>query len=163
PEFDETKYIADTVEQAGATLVRLQTDPLRLWGLLREVLWFQDEPIHSMMPLVGYELMRLTAQRGVKVILNGQGADETIAGYTSYFGDYWAALLRAGRVAKAWQEISAHAAMHGGNPIRTVLRQSRRVVRSRLAETAMYQRLARSSRRRKRASHRWYARQLTDH
>jgi asparagine synthase (glutamine-hydrolysing) len=44
-----------------------------------------------MMPLVGYELMRLTAQSGVKVILNGQGADETLAGYPSYFGDYWAA------------------------------------------------------------------------
>src|SRR5262249_7069066 len=93
PEFDESRYITDTIEQTGATLLKLETSPGRLWGLVNEVLRFQDEPIYSMMPLVGYELMRLTAEHGVKVILNGQGADETLAGYPSYFGDYWCGML----------------------------------------------------------------------
>jgi asparagine synthase (glutamine-hydrolysing) len=33
----------------------------------------------------------------------GQGADETIGGYSSYFQDYWVSLLRQGRVREAWQ------------------------------------------------------------
>ena len=50
--------------------------------------------------------MRLTASHGIKVILNGQGADETLAGYPSYFGDYWSGLLAGGRIAEAWGEIA---------------------------------------------------------
>ena len=45
--------------------------------------------------------MRLTAANGIKVILNGQGADETIAGYPSYFNDYWSSLVSAGRIPEA--------------------------------------------------------------
>jgi len=162
PEFDESRYIADTIEQTRATLVKLQTDPMRLWGLLKEVLEFQDEPIYSMMPLVGYELMRLTAANGVKVILNGQGADETIAGYPSYFGDYWSSLLSAGRVAEAWREIGDHAAAHGGNRRPLFLRQLRRLAQSRLGGFGPYRRLARWKRRKQSMIHRWFTRQLTD-
>lgn len=162
PEFDESRYIADTIEQTHATLVRLQTDPLRLWGLLKEVLTYQDEPIHSMMPLVGYELMRLTAANGIKVILNGQGADETIAGYPSYFGDYWSSLLSAGRVAEAWREIGDYAAAHGGSRPRLMLRQLRRLAQSRLGEAGPYRSLAHWRRRKQYMNHRWFTRQLTD-
>lgn len=163
PEFDESKYIADTIEQTHATLVKLQTDPVRLWGLLKEVLAFQDEPIYSMMPLVGYELMRLTASNGIKVILNGQGADETIAGYPSYFGDYWSSLLIAGRVPEAWREIGNHVALHGGNRPRLMLKQLRRVAQQRLGQIGSYRSIANWKRRMKHRDHRWFTRQFTDH
>jgi asparagine synthase (glutamine-hydrolysing) len=116
-----------------------------------------------MMPLVGYELMRLTRDNGVKVIMNGQGADESLAGYPSYFADYWSEMLGAGRVAQAWREIGEHAAIHGGSRPRSFLRQARRVAQSRLGRVPAYRRLALWSERRRRANDRWYSRQLTDH
>ena len=59
--------------------------------------------------------MRLAASQGIRVILNGQGADETIGGYSSYFQDYWVALIRRGRIREAWQAVTAYTAAHGGN------------------------------------------------
>ncbi len=162
PEFDESRYIADTIEQTGAVMVKLATDPARLWSILNEVLWYQDEPIYSMMPLVGYELMRLTRDNGVKVILNGQGADESLAGYPSYFADYWSEMLGAGRVARAWSEIGQHVAVHGGSRGGLFIRQARRLAQSRLGAVPAYRKLALWSQRRRRANNRWYSRQLTD-
>ncbi|MCC2641098.1 MAG: asnB [Nitrospira sp.] len=114
-EFDESKYIADTLTQTGAQLRQLETSPAELWNDLRKVLWFQDEPVHTMTAVVGYQLMRLAASQGIRVVLNGQGADETIGGYSSYFQDQWVALIRQGRMREAWQAVSLYTAAHGGN------------------------------------------------
>jgi len=162
PEFDETRYIADTIEQTGATLIRLETDPLRLWDVLREVLWFQDEPIYSMMPLVSYELMRLAANNGIKVILNGQGADETVAGYPSYFRDYWCTLLGNGEIGHAWKEIGDYVTAQGGHRPRIFTRQLRRLAQSRLGSVSAYRGFAHWWRRRQNLNHRWFTRQLTE-
>jgi asparagine synthase (glutamine-hydrolysing) len=161
-DFDESRYIADTIAQTGATLVPLKTDPRRLWGLLNEVLWYQDEPIYSMMPLVGYELMRLTARNGIKVILNGQGADETIGGYPSYFNDYWSSLLDAGRFVEAWNEIGRHVGTHGGSRRHLFVRQLRRVAQARLGRLGPYARLAHRKRRDRNLKHRWFTRELAE-
>lgn len=114
-EFDESKYIADTLAQTHAQLRQLGTSPAELWSDLRRLLWFQDEPVHTMTAVVGYQLMRLAASHGIRVVLNGQGADETIGGYSSYFQDYWVSLLRQGRVREAWQAVASYTAAHGGN------------------------------------------------
>lgn len=155
-EFDESPYIAETVAQAGATLVKLETDPVRLWSLVAEVLRYQDEPIYSMMPLVGYELMRLTASSGVKVILNGQGADETLGGYPSYFENYWLTLFRRGQVRHTWREIGSYVSSHGGSRARLFLGQLLRLTRATAGRTSAYRKAAEWNRRRKRLAHPWF-------
>ncbi len=114
-EFDESKYIADTLTQTGAQLRQLETSAAELWNDLHKLLWFQDEPVHTMTAVVGYQLMRLAASQGIRVVLNGQGADETIGGYSSYFQDYWVALIRQGRMREAWQAVTSYTAAHGGS------------------------------------------------
>jgi len=114
-QFDESQYIADTLAQTGAQLRQLETSPRDLWNDLRKVLWFQDEPVHTMTAVVGYQLMRLAASRGIRVVLNGQGADETIGGYSSYFQDYWVSLIRQGRMRDAWKAVASYTAAHGGS------------------------------------------------
>jgi asparagine synthase (glutamine-hydrolysing) len=44
-----------------------------------------EEPVSSTSPFAQYLVMRLAAEHGVTVLLDGQGADEQLAGYTSYF------------------------------------------------------------------------------
>jgi asparagine synthase (glutamine-hydrolysing) len=111
-EFDESRYIKDTVAQSGAVLNLVDMSRLNLWSALTDVLKFHDEPVHSINVVIGFELMRLAASKGVKVVLNGQGADETAAGYTSYFNEYWASLIRRARLIAACREMSAYAAAH---------------------------------------------------
>ncbi|MBK8380157.1 MAG: hypothetical protein IPL14_20230 [Nitrospira sp.] len=114
-EFDESKYITDTLTQTRAQLRQLETSPAELWSDLRQLLWFQDEPVHTMTAVVGYQLMRLAASHGIRVVLNGQGADETIGGYSSYFQDYWVSLLREGECEKPGEAVTAYTEAHGGN------------------------------------------------
>jgi asparagine synthase (glutamine-hydrolysing) len=111
PEFDESRYIEATLAQTGATMHRLQTTPQGLWNDLRRMLWFQDEPVHTITAAVGYQLMELAASHDVKVLLNGQGADETLAGYPSYFRDLWHTLLGRGDFAGAVDQVKRFAAM----------------------------------------------------
>jgi asparagine synthase (glutamine-hydrolysing) len=113
PEFDETPYINATLAETGGTLERLETGPDALWRALNEHLWHQDEPVHSFSSVVVHQLMQLAHARGIKVVLNGQGADELLAGYRSYFRDYWLELARAGRFGTARREIAAFAHANG--------------------------------------------------
>ncbi|TMH29998.1 MAG: hypothetical protein E6H66_19025, partial [Betaproteobacteria bacterium] len=57
--------------------------------------------------LVSYQLMRATAKHGIKVILNGQGGDETLAGYPNYFRHYWNDVEHAKGLRQAWREMGA--------------------------------------------------------
>jgi asparagine synthase (glutamine-hydrolysing) len=111
-DFDEEPYIRQTLEQTKAELRRVETDSRRLWDDLGRLLWFQDEPVHSAPALVSFQVYALAAANGVKVILCGQGADETIAGYPSYFAEYWLGLLRRGKLPRLVREIDAFARVH---------------------------------------------------
>ena len=163
PKFDERRYIDDTLAQTGAELVRLEMTPAQLWDSLPRVLSFQDEPVHSMTALVGFHLMGLAASRHVKVILNGQGADETIAGYGNYFDAYWYELARRGALGTATREIAAYAASHGGSGRQMLARTLRRTVQTALRSNRTYRALAESRRRRKATTQNWIEPELTRH
>jgi asparagine synthase (glutamine-hydrolysing) len=156
-EYDETSYISDTLQQTGARLTKLRSDPVRFWSRLNELMWFQDEPFHSIYLLVAYELMRLTAASGIKVVLNGQGADETLAGYLGdYARDYWNSLLRAGRFGEAWAEMGRYAEVHGGSRGSLLARQSKQLLQGNLAQFGTYRRLSAWRRRRRVARDDWF-------
>jgi len=156
PEFDESAYISDTVRQTGATLVNLRTGAQSLWDDLTRMLWFQDEPVHSMTAVIGYQLMRLAAQHGVKVILNGQGADETIGGYDSYFRDYWYTLVRGGRLRDAWSQVGDYARSHRDSRPVLVRRLARHLVQSELRSLGLYRAMSQSARVRRLRANAWF-------
>lgn len=161
PEYDESRYIADTLAQTGAESIRLRADPLQLWESAADVIHVQDEPMHSMTPLIGYALMRLTATSGIKVILNGQGADETLAGYPSYFKHYWHGLLSQARIPELWRELGEFTAAHGGDRGAVLATQLRHFMMLHLGRLPGY-RSAASRRKRVRArSHPWFVESLT--
>jgi asparagine synthase (glutamine-hydrolysing) len=140
-EFDESRYVTDTLRQTQAELVMLETDATTLLDKLDQVLWYHDEPVHSMTALIGYELMRLAARSGVKVVLGGQGADETVAGYPSYFADYWLTLASQAGLQSLRDDISAHSLVHNENPTRLLRNALLRVLRSKLRRFGPYQAL----------------------
>ena len=162
PEFDESTYIEDTIKQTAAQLIKLEATPDGLWQRLAEVLWFQDEPIHTMTALVGYELMALTRKHGIKVILNGQGADETIAGYPSYFRNYWHTLFRNGQLRRGWREIDAYAKAHGGDRGSMFAWQVYQLFKLRLSRVKGLSGLAEGRRRTPSRSASWFNKQLIE-
>jgi asparagine synthase (glutamine-hydrolysing) len=160
PEFDESEYIRATVAQTGAQLTELKTSPQELWADLERMLWFQDEPVHSLTALVGFQLMRATAAQGIKVVLNGQGADETLAGYTNFFRHYWLGLLRNAGVRVTWKELSAYTRVHGrGTPAQLLAQLLKRRSFYSLWKQPWYRARA-IDRRRARALHGWFSADL---
>ena len=160
--FDERAFIADTLAQTGAQLRRISLTPEAMWESLVEVLRFQDEPIISGAPIAGFHLMKLAASNGVKVVLNGQGSDEILAGYPSYFDDHWRTLLRTAQVARAWHEMREYAAWHKASAGRLFLRSLGRLFHQQLRRLTPYRSLASRRRWRRFKQKRWFAPSLLE-
>ena len=159
-EFDESSYIADTVIQTQATLHRFQEGPRELWDKMATVLRFHDEPVHSFNAIVGFDLMRLAAKNGIRVVLCGQGADEVLAGYSSYFPHYWEMLIRQGHIRDAWNEIQLHTSTHGGSARKCFLSALGKVGITALHHIPAYHSLSVWKNQRKYLGNTWFSRDL---
>ncbi|MEY3013173.1 MAG: Asparagine synthetase [Pseudomonadota bacterium] len=83
PEFDERRYIEPVIAQIDAQWHLTEGTPGELTDLFPLFRAAHDQPVHSLAALSGFSLMRLANRNGVRVLLNGQGADELLAGYHS--------------------------------------------------------------------------------
>jgi asparagine synthase (glutamine-hydrolysing) len=160
-EFDESKYIDATVRQTRVALNEVRLDGRDVWNRIERVLWHHDEPIHSATAIISYEIYRQAAASGIKVMLCGQGADEALAGYGSYFEDTWATQIRRGRIGGAWRNIRDFAALHGGAPRALFRGALARVIKSNLRWIPHYRAIAARRRvERQRHALRWFSRDL---
>ncbi|MGD9937924.1 MAG: asparagine synthase (glutamine-hydrolyzing) [Methanoregulaceae archaeon] len=105
PRFDERRFITTAVEATGVADSYVEPDPERLREDLLDLVWAQDEPFGSLSIYAQYCVMRLAADQ-VTVVLDGQGADEQLAGYIAYLGTYLSTLARQGRVARLLEEAA---------------------------------------------------------
>jgi asparagine synthase (glutamine-hydrolysing) len=62
---------------------------------LSDLFWHQEEPFSSTSVYAQWNVMRLAKENGVTVLLDGQGADEMLAGYHSYFNEITDDLLNS--------------------------------------------------------------------
>lgn len=58
----------------------------------------QEEPFGSASIYIQYKVYETAKQHNVKVLLDGQGADEILAGYHKYYKWYWQELFRKGKL-----------------------------------------------------------------
>ena len=70
-------------------------------------LYHQEEPVGSASAFAQYKVFELARQHNTTVLLDGQGADEILAGYHKYYKWYWQELfqkrklIRSGEIAAA--------------------------------------------------------------
>ena len=83
--YDEQKYIKDLLEKYPVKLNATSKSFRELYATLDEVTKAQDEPLLSGSLLAQYEVFKLAKEKGIKVMLDGQGADELLAGYGTYY------------------------------------------------------------------------------
>jgi len=69
-----------------------------------ELCFFQEQPFGSASVYAQYKVMQSARDHGVTVLLDGQGADETLAGYTKYIHWYLQELTGRFRFGFAMQE-----------------------------------------------------------
>lgn len=111
--FDESRYIDEIVASTGVDAHRTEPSPEKLWDDIDRLVYMQDEPFGSLSIYAQYCVMRL-AREQVKVVLDGQGADELMAGYLAYQGSYIGGLLRSFHVLTGLREIVGSLRHHRG-------------------------------------------------
>ncbi len=91
--FDERKYIEEITSTTNTSAYYVFPSGEQLWQELGRLIWQQDEPFGSTSIYAQWNVMRLAQQNRVKVLLDGQGGDELLGGYHSYFTTYLSNLI----------------------------------------------------------------------
>jgi asparagine synthase (glutamine-hydrolysing) len=117
--FDEREYIDEVVKnrQIDSYYTFPSTD--HLFEVLDDIIWHQDEPFGSTSIFAQWLVFDLAAQNRVKVMLDGQGADEQLAGYHNFFHYRFAELFRCGRWISLLREMIAVKKYFGYDYIRS--------------------------------------------
>ncbi len=97
-------------ESAWAKLVAEQTNakwyptyPLKeeLWEDLEDLVRVQDFPFGSTSIYAQYRVMKLAKEKGVTVLLDGQGGDELFTGYAPYYTTFFREMIKQ----RAWDDL----------------------------------------------------------
>ncbi len=94
PEFNESEYIRPVIELTGAEWHVTVGSDIQVRDRLPAFFRAHDEPVHSLSAMAGFLVQGLAGDAGVKVLLNGQGSDEVLAGYPSSVLPYLRTVLR---------------------------------------------------------------------
>ena len=84
----------------------------RLLQQLPDLVWQQDEPFNGTSLFAEWCVFELAKRRGVRVSLEGHGADECLLGYASLLGPYTQESIRGGRWRSALKNLAR--AVHSG-------------------------------------------------
>ncbi len=81
---DESSFISMVTQQFNSSAYSVEPAAEELVQQFEKLCWHQEEPFVSSSIFAQYKVFELAKQQGVTVLLDGQGADETLAGYNKY-------------------------------------------------------------------------------
>ncbi len=93
-EKNEERYIDEVADHFSLRSFKTIVSDEEIPGLFQKIVEQQDEPFGSAGTLPQYKVFELAKQNNIKVLLDGQGADEVLAGYHKYYKWYWQELFR---------------------------------------------------------------------
>jgi asparagine synthase (glutamine-hydrolysing) len=117
PRFDEWQYAHQVIERTGASAVEVWPSLSRVRDELDRQLWYMDDPFGSTSMFSQYCVFEGAAAAGLKVMLDGQGSDEMLAGYGGSDAPLYAGLLRRGAIGRLGKEVLSFRRRHGVLPL----------------------------------------------
>jgi asparagine synthase (glutamine-hydrolysing) len=113
PSFDERPWVRAVVAKSGVQSHVVVPDGGDFWTAFDRIAAQQDEPTAGPGLYSQWKVMELAHRAGLKVLLDGQGGDETLAGYGRYLPTRVRDLLARGRPGDAVRLLAAVAARFG--------------------------------------------------
>lgn len=86
---DERRYMDMVIAKTNVHPHFITPGDEGLIASLNKLSWHQEEPYGSASIYVQYCIMQLAKENNVTVLLDGQGADEILAGYHGYYPEYF--------------------------------------------------------------------------
>jgi asparagine synthase (glutamine-hydrolysing) len=95
--IDESECAKTVCEVAQAEHNPVQPSAAELWRDLRDLVKCQEEPFASTSIYAQYRVMKRAKERGITVLLDGQGSDELLCGYVPLYLHYLLTLSDHGK------------------------------------------------------------------
>jgi len=92
-DFSEGRYAREVVRCFGTEAKYTTPTGAQFIDFIDKFSWYHDEPCPGPGPFSQWHVMQL-ASKDVKVVLDGQGADEVVAGYYHYFNYYLTSVFK---------------------------------------------------------------------
>jgi asparagine synthase (glutamine-hydrolysing) len=92
--YDEQKWAKLVVDQTKAEWFRTFPTREEMVKDLETVIYCQDIPVYSSSTYAQFRVMKMVSESGVKVVLDGQGADELFGGYEPHYAGLWQELFK---------------------------------------------------------------------
>ena len=104
PEYDESHYARDVADWAGFPLHDVTIQSTDFVDNIEKIVYHLDQPVAGPGSFPQFMVSKLASQHR-KVVLGGQGGDETFGGYTRYLMAYFEQCIKA----------AINGTMHSGN------------------------------------------------
>ena len=106
--YDEQEYIDEVLANTDVNGVKIFPEGDDLLGELDQVIWHMDEPFSSTSQYAQWNVFKGAKANGLTVMLDGQGSDEHLAGYTGFYSVIFAEYLRKFRFGKFANELNRY-------------------------------------------------------
>lgn len=107
-EYDEQEYIDEVISKTGIHSHKIFPQNENLFNEIDNIIWHMDEPFGSTSIYAQWNVFKKARQCGLTVMMDGQGADEQLGGYSSFYSVYFAYLVRHGKILKLLREIKEY-------------------------------------------------------
>jgi asparagine synthase (glutamine-hydrolysing) len=111
-EIDESGYIEKVVSLVNVSPHFVTPTCSDLLQDIRSLVYCQEEPFAGTNIYAQWKVMKLSKEKSVKVLLDGQGGDELLAGYPFFFGYYFLQLFLGLNWKTLWRELIHYRKYH---------------------------------------------------
>jgi len=87
--FDETNYAKQVSDFVGGNWKTVSPTAGEFFKDIEELNYYQDLPVWSTSTYSQHRVMKLASENHIKVVLDGQGADELFGGYSHHYMALW--------------------------------------------------------------------------
>ena len=110
--YDEQEFIDEVIQNTNTKSNKTFPKYNDLFNELEKIVWHQDEPFGSTSIFAQWSVFEEAARNNLTVMLDGQGADEYLAGYHGFYSAYFLGLFKSFRFLKLYEEILKYKINH---------------------------------------------------
>jgi asparagine synthase (glutamine-hydrolysing) len=103
--YNEKKWIEAVLQTVNVDAHYVEENEKSVTDTALNLIWYNDEPNQSQSELATYYIYQSAKEKNIKVLTNGQGADEYLSGYEAFSQFRWLQLLKKGKISRLNYEI----------------------------------------------------------
>ncbi len=115
-QYDEWKFAEEVIKKTKAHAHQTFPSFDQLKSEIDAFIWHQDEPTGSTSQFSQWAVFKATNDAKLKVMIDGQGADEQLAGYGGNDIPFYTGLMKTGQLGAVIEEAAAYKKQNGSLP-----------------------------------------------